>query len=56
MMHKLRIKDGGSTNLIDNAIYDKEDVWKANDAIRARIENGEEGLRYAETEPTLLGI
>ena len=56
MMHKLRIKDGGSTNLIDNAIYDKEDVWKANDAVRARIENGEEGLRYAETEPTLLGI
>ncbi len=56
MMHKLRIKDSGSTALIGNAIYDKEDVWKANAEVKARMEAGEENLSLAVTEPTLLGI
>ncbi len=56
MTHKLKITDSGSTNLIGNAIYDKEDVWRANEEIKARMDAGEEGLSFATTEPTLLGI
>ena len=56
MMKKQRITDPGSTQLILNTMYEYADVDKANRQIQARIDAGEEGLRFAEYEPTLLGI
>ena len=56
MMKKLLVVDSGSTNLIANSKVDKEEVRAENAKIKARIEAGEEGLSFAVTEPTLLGI
>ncbi len=56
MMRKFKITDAGSTSFIPNAMYDRGEVYEANDAIQARIDAGEEGLSLATYEPTLLGI
>lgn len=56
MMRKYKVNDGGDTHLISNANVDREDVIAENEAIRARIAAGEEGLREADFTPTLLGI
>ena len=37
-------------------MVDRGEVYEANDAIEARIAEGEEGLSLATYEPTLLGI
>ena len=56
MMRKLRITDAGSTELIQGASYEYKEIEDANNAVKARIEAGEEGLLTANYEPTLLGI
>ena len=56
MMRKFRITDAGSTDFIPNTMIDRGEVYEANDAIQARIDAGEEGLRPATYEYTLLGI
>ncbi|MDO4743028.1 MAG: DNA-directed RNA polymerase subunit beta', partial [bacterium] len=56
MMRKLKVTDAGSTNLIPNALTDKEEVLIANKQIEDRIAAGETGLQTATYEPTLLGI
>ena len=56
MMRKLKVTDAGSTNLIPNALTDKEEVLIANRQIEERIAAGEDGLQTATYEPTLLGI
>ena len=56
MMRKFKIVDAGSTDFIPNSMVDRGEVYEANDAIEARIAEGEEGLSLATYEPTLLGI
>ncbi len=56
MMRKLKITEPGSTSLLLNSLYEREEVYKANDEINARIAAGEEGLTPASYEPALLGI
>ena len=56
MMRKFKIVDSGSSNFIANTMYDRGEVYEANDAIKARMEAGEEGLSFVTYEPTLLGI
>ena len=56
MMRKFKIVDAGSTDFIPNSMVDRDEVYEANDAIEARIAEGEEGLSLATYEPTLLGI
>ena len=56
MMRKFKIVDAGSTDFIPNSMVDRGEVYEANDAIEARIAEGEEGLSPATYEPTLLGI
>jgi len=56
MMRKLKVADAGSTKLIPNALSDKEEVFRQNAEIQARMDAGEEGLMLASYEPTLLGI
>ncbi len=56
MMKKVRVEDAGDTNLLPSALVDKSEVYSANDEIKKRIENGEEGLREATFTQTLLGI
>ncbi len=56
MMRKVRITDGGDTQLLPNSVVDKSDLNKENRKIRERIENGEEDLKEASYIPILLGI
>ena len=61
MMRKVRIEDSGDTNLINDAVVDKSELYAENKAVQARIANGEVGengepLRFATVTPILLGI
>ena len=56
MMRKLRIIDAGSTDLLQNVSYEYKEIANANNAIQARINAGEEGLKKATYRATLLGI
>ena len=56
MTRKIQVEDIGDTNLLTGSRVDKSTFEEANDAVRARIEAGETGLRLATGEPVLLGI
>ncbi len=56
MTRKVRVLDRGDTDLLDGAIVDVMELAAENEAIKARIDAGEIGLRLAETKPELLGI
>ena len=56
MMKKLRITDPGSTELLQNVSYEYKEIAEANAAIQDRIDAGEDNLRKAEYQATLLGI
>jgi len=61
MMRKVRIDDAGDTNLINDAVVDKSELYAENAAVEARIAAGETGadgqpLRTAMVTPILLGI
>ncbi|MCQ2451064.1 MAG: DNA-directed RNA polymerase subunit beta' [Clostridia bacterium] len=56
MMRKLRITDSGDTDLIQNVSYEYKEIHDANKIIEERIANGEEGLKKATYQATLLGI
>ena len=56
MLRKVRVDDAGDTDLLVSSLADKNEVLSANEAIRERIANGEEGLQEATYTPILLGI
>ncbi len=56
MMRKLRITDAGDTTLIQNVSYEYKEIHDANKVIEERTANGEEGLKKATYQATLLGI
>ncbi|MGN0470043.1 MAG: DNA-directed RNA polymerase subunit beta' [Acutalibacteraceae bacterium] len=56
MMKKVRIDDAGSTNLLPSSLVDKSEFYAENEAVRARIANGEQDLTEATYTPMLLGI
>ena len=61
MMRKVRVDDSGDTNLINDAVVDKSELYVENEAVDARIAAGETGadgqpLRKATVTPILLGI
>ncbi|MEG1269292.1 MAG: DNA-directed RNA polymerase subunit beta', partial [Oscillospiraceae bacterium] len=55
MMRKLRITNAGSTNLLVGTLLDIAEFYSINDALRARIQDGEE-LELVEVDDVLLGI
>ena len=61
MMRKVKVEDSGSTNLVNDAVIDKTELYDENAAVEARIAAGEtdangEPLRIATVSPILLGI
>ena len=56
MMRKVKIDDGGDTELLAGTTIDSNDVKMANAKISKRIEAGETELRLAESSPLLMGI
>ena len=56
MTRKMVVEDGGDTGLLVGSRVDAGEFERANDAVRARIANGEEGLQLATGNVILLGI
>ncbi len=56
MTRKMRVEEGGDTDLLVGSVIDMIEFEEANDAIDARIAAGEEGLKHAEAATVLLGI
>ncbi len=61
MMRKVSVNDSGDTNLINDAVVDKSELYAENKAVAARIAAGEvnengEPLRTATVTPIPLGI
>jgi len=61
MMRKVVVNDSGDTNLINDAVIDKSELYAENKAVQARIDAGEtrengEPLLLADVTPILLGI
>jgi len=56
MMKKVKVEDGGDTELLSGTTVDSNEVKLANAAITKRIEAGETELRLAEASPLLMGI
>ncbi len=61
MMRKVKVEDSGSTNLVNDSVIDKTELYDENAAVMARIAAGEtdangEPLRTATVSPILLGI
>lgn len=56
MMRKVKVEDPGSTDLLSGTTIDRSQYHQECDAIRVRMEAGEEGLSCPTCSPTLLGI
>ena len=56
MMRKVRVEEPGDTELLTGSTIDTFEFEDANAAVQARIDAGEEELRFATATPILLGI
>jgi DNA-directed RNA polymerase subunit beta' len=56
MMRKVRVEDPGDSCLLTGTVVDNFELMDANAAVQARIDAGEEGLRFATASAMLLGI
>ncbi len=56
MTRKVKIEDSGDTDLLVGTTVDILELREENEKIEARIAAGEEGLRFADAAPMLLGI
>ena len=56
MTRKVRVEEGGDTELLYGTVIDVSELDAANAEIQTRIENGEKDLRPATATPILLGI
>ncbi len=56
MMRKVRVDETGSTDLLSGATVDIAVFKQANAEVKARMENGEEGLSFATCTQLLMGI
>ena len=61
MMRKVKVEDAGDTNLVNDSVVDKTELYDENAAVEARMAAGEtradgEPLRTAKVTPILLGI
>jgi len=56
MMRKVKVEDGGDTDLLTGTTADLNDFRVASTKIQERIEAGEEDLRPAASSPLLMGI
>ena len=56
MMRKIRVKDGGNTEILPSTFVDYPVFVEENEKIDERIRNGETDLKKAEGTRTLLGI
>jgi len=56
MLRKVRVEEPGSTNLLSGSVIDISELKTANEAVKARMAAGEEGLELATYTQILMGI
>ena len=56
MMRKVRVEDAGDAEVLSGSVMDLLEFEDYNQKVQDRIDAGEEGLRLAVAEPTLMGI
>ena len=56
MMRKVRVEDAGDAEVLPGSVMDLLEFEDYNQKVQDRIDAGEEGLRLAIAEPTLMGI
>ncbi|MDO5142102.1 MAG: DNA-directed RNA polymerase subunit beta' [Eubacteriales bacterium] len=56
MMRKVRVEDAGDAAVLPGSVMDLLEFEDYNQKVQERIDAGEEGLRLAIAEPTLMGI
>ena len=56
MMRKVRVEDAGDAEVLPGSVMDLLEFEDYNQKVEDRIDAGEEGLRLAVAEPTLMGI
>ena len=56
MTRKVHVDENGDTDLLLGSLVDVTELEEENEKVRARIEAGEDFLKYAEGSPVLLGI
>ena len=56
MTRQVQISESGSSDMLQGAMVDVDEFEAENKAIQARMDAGEDGLRFAEATPVLLGI
>ena len=56
MMRKVRVEDAGDAEVLPGSVMDLLEFEDYNQKVQNRIDAGEEGLRLAVAEPTLMGI
>ncbi len=56
MMRKVRVEDSGDAEVLPGSVMDLLEFEDYNQKVQDRIDAGEEGLRLAVAEPTLMGI
>ncbi len=56
MMRKVRVEDAGDAEVLPGSVMDLLEFEDYNQKVQDRIDAGEEGLRLAVAEPTLMGI
>ena len=56
MLRKVRVEEPGSTNLLSGSVIDVSELKSANEAVKARMAAGEEGLELATYTQILMGI
>jgi DNA-directed RNA polymerase subunit beta' len=56
MTRKVRVEDAGDSELLLGSVISVQELEDVNNAIAARVAAGEEGLKFAEAVPVLLGI
>ena len=56
MMRKVRVEDAGDAEVLPGSVIDLLEFEDYNNKVQERIDAGEDGLRLATAEPTLMGI
>ena len=56
MMRKVKVEEGGDTDLLSGTTVDLNDFRQANTGVQERIDAGETELQLAEATPLLMGI
>ena len=56
MMRKVRVEDAGDAEVLPGSVMDLLEFEDYNQKVQDRIDAGQEGLRLAVAEPTLMGI